>query len=277
MPDTVTQRVYDREDPGGTIRHFLGYQFDLLGIGEHWTSTGTSCGLPMVDNRIPPGLGCCRAHAAVEALWPDGADLGAVVTWSPDREIADRGNSAELDEHRRVRGAAVLKALTSLGYQVRTPGPLQGYSTPWVPTKYVVYRMERGAVPTEWPRDGWEHLARPADHPAWLPWPSGAEAHRVLAGLLEGAGLAGRGGGFFCGGVDEVEWPPFTTECLRVSWRPWGAATVEDWYAAMRKITDFLREKRYLIKVRSRPWNLATDREPYVIAYRTIDHPGGVG
>jgi hypothetical protein len=273
MPDTAQPPVYNRDDPGWTIPGFLGAQLARLGIGERRTRVGTTHGRPMYDFSAPPGLGCCRVRTVREALWPAGADLCAVVTWSPDHEIAKQGRKGELEEHRRIRTAAVLEALESLGYRTRIPGPRQDYSTPYVPTQFFIYRLASGAAAVRWPEDGWVHLGRPTDHPSWLPWSPEAEPHRALTRLLQKSDLARSR--FVCGAVDEFEWPPYASECLTASWKPGAGAARSDWDAASRTILDFLHSYGYRTKVRERPWNLTTDRHgPYVIAYRTIERGG---
>lgn len=182
--------AYDGEDPSRDVPALLAYQFDQLGIGDHLTLVGTTYGLPMVDNLVPPGLGCCRARAVDEALWPKGADLCAVVTWSPDHAISRRGNAEELAEHRQKRTPAVLEALESLGYTVRIPGPLQEHETPWAPSKFFIYRLMEGADPIEWPDDGWDHHAKPGVRRRI--WEPDESSLWHLESLMEKAGLAGR-------------------------------------------------------------------------------------
>ncbi|MFI5942235.1 hypothetical protein ACIBCB_18525 [Streptomyces uncialis] len=97
---------------------------------------------------------------------------------------------------------------------------------------------------------------------------------------MEDAGLSryDHKGEYGCGIVDRVQWPPYSSECLRVFWNRHEGATAERANSAVALIEEFLREHGYLTKVRARPWNPSVrwDGAP-VIAYRTIKQPGGTG
>ncbi len=247
--------IHDPEDPIRSSAALVTRQLAQLGIGEHWVQTGEQSGLRVVDRRIPPGSGWCRAVGLYQALWPATADLCVQVDWYPDLDVPPAGQ----DEHWRTRLAAVTAGLESLGYVVRMPGPRR---TPGV-DRYqplIVSRLPVGASLAPSPADGWDHLEV---HPTYT-WPNRDDPIRRLRKALKDSGLAGYGART----LETHHWPPYATGAWIVLWT--GAprtSTTDDWHTAIARARRVLRIAGYRLLDHRRPWDPSIDQLPYVIAY----------
>jgi hypothetical protein len=244
--------AYDPADPSSGVA-LVSHQLDKLGLGEHWVQTGEQGGLRVVDRRISPGHGWCRAVGLYQALWPATADLCVEVDWYADSDVP----ASEQDEHWRTRLATVTAGLESLGYVVRAPGPRR---TPGV-DRYqplIVSRLPVGASLAPCPADGWDHLEvhptyeRPAHDPS-----------RRLQTMLEDFHLTS----YVTRTLDTHLWPPYATAASVVVWSDFQDATLDDWQSAMARVRRVLRIAGYRCLDHRRPWDRAVDHLPYVIVY----------
>lgn len=249
-PTTV---AYDPADPVRSAAALVNRQLDQLGLGEHWVETTKQDGLRVASRHIPAGHGWCRAIGLYQALWPATADLSVQVDWYPDLDVP----APEQDEHWSARLAAVTAGLESLGYYVRTPGPLR---TPGV-DRYqplIVSRLPVGASLAPSPVDGWDHLDV---HPTYK-WPERDPTWR-LHEVLGDSHLTG----YVSRTLETHLWPPYATCALIVLWTDAQTATVDDWDSAMARMRRVLRIAGYGVLAHRRPWDPAVDLRPYVIAY----------
>lgn len=245
---------YDPADPRRTAAVFVQAQLDELGLGEHWVQTGEQGSLRVIDRRVPPGHGWCRAVSLYQALWPATADLCVEVDWYPDLDTPADGQ----DEHWETRLAAVTDRLESLGYIVRMPGPRR---TPGV-DRYqpmIVSRLPVGASLPPSPADGWDHLPV---HPTYK-WPDNEDPSRRLRKTLESSQLESYGART----LDTYLWPPYATGAWIITWSGAQTATVDEWGSAMARVRRVLRIAGYGLLDHRRPWDPAVDQGPYVIAY----------
>lgn len=248
-----TAVVYDPADPIRTGAALVNHQLDQLGVGQHWVQTGEQNGRAVVDRRIPPAQGWCRAVGLCQALWPATADLCVEVDWYPDLNVP----SDDQDEHWQTRLAAVTAGLESLGYVVRMPGPRR---TPGV-DRYqplIVSRLPVGASLAPSPADGWDHLEV---HPTYK-WPDRDPIWR-LHRTLENSHLTG----YVARTLETHQWPPYATAAWIVLWSGARTATGDEWDSAMARVRRVLRIAGYGLLDHRRPWDPAVDQSPYVIAY----------
>ncbi|MFJ3794915.1 hypothetical protein ACIPSJ_01365 [Streptomyces sp. NPDC090088] len=252
-----TTAVYDPADPHRSGAALVTQQLDVLGLGEHWVQTGEQNGRRVVDRRIPPGHGWCRAVRVYQALWPATADLCVEVDWFADPDIP----AAEQDEHWRTRLATVTAGLKFFGYAVQMPGPLR---MPGV-DRYqplIVSRLPRGAAPAPVPADGWDHLEVVPSYR----WPA-REPAQHLDVVLKDSRLTS----YVTRRLETHLWPPYTTAAALVLWPGPQDATVDDWTSALARARRVLRIAGYRFLDHRRPWDPAIDHLPYLIAYRRED------
>ncbi|MDH6221488.1 hypothetical protein [Streptomyces pseudovenezuelae] len=260
-----TNIVYDPAGPSRSGAALVTHQLDELRLGQHWVQTGEQDGLRIVDRRIPPRHGWCRATGLYRALWPATADLCVEVDWHADQNVP----AAEQAEHWRTRLAAVTAGLESAGYTVRAPGPRRTPGVHRYQPLIVSRQRPGGAPPAACPTDGWDHLAV---HPTYK-WPE-RSPRDLLAATLEQVRLTN----YTVRSLDTHLWPPYVTAAMVIMWRGASTAPVADWDSAIARVRRFLRTTGYGVMDHGLPWDPAFDDLPYVIAYlreglRTGDRP----
>ncbi|MFJ4631544.1 hypothetical protein [Streptomyces sp. NPDC088847] len=247
--------AYEPADPIRSAVAVVTCHLDELGVGEHWVQTREQDGRPVIDRKIPPGLGWCRAVGLYPALWPATADLAVQVEWHPDHDIP----ATEQAEHWQTRLAAVTSGLESLGYTVRVPGPRR---RPGVDRDQplVVSRLAAGGSLAPCPVDGWEHLAD--GYPTYASFrddPSYRLRHLIEDSCLTGYGFRT---------LDLHLWPPYATAAWVVMRTSSGRNdSADDWHSAMTRLRRVLRASGYGLLDHGRPWDPAVDHTPYLIAY----------
>ncbi|WP_406402022.1 hypothetical protein [Streptomyces uncialis] len=276
---------HDPTAPALSSREIVAFHLARLGLGV--TEVHGSTGLRQV---VPDGSGVCRAHTLGEEAWPRGAELCALVSWTPDSRYQhnswDRHQPVTVpdgaDEHWRERITMTIAALESLGFVAQETGPPRrpGYHPG---AELLVYRMPPGMPAPRQPADafaGWP----PQTPNLQVAYRYPAPAERISA-LLDDAGFRPQQpitptghGRCVTRSITMTVWPPGSAACALVIWEPdplfrptadgqLPDRTAEHWETGTARIEELLASHGYILTRRERPVSPTTDHQVAYLAH----------